>query len=73
MVFSSEFALFFLFFVLVSLFTCLDHFIGVFDYSVGPCFHLIMDNHEELFWTQNYFSREVLEPNFSIWVLLSVK
>ena len=25
-----------------------------------------MDSNEELFWTQNYFSQEVLEPNFSM-------
>ena len=36
---SREFALYFL----VSLFSCFDHFIGVFDYSVGQyvlsCYH----------------------------------
>ena len=45
---SREFALYFL----VSLFSCFDHFIGVFCYLVGrPCFHVIMefmDSHEEL-------------------------
>ena len=33
---------------------------------VGPCFHVTMDSDEELFLTQNCFSQEVLEPNFSI-------
>ena len=46
----------------VSLFTCFDHFIGVSAYSVGRS----MDSNEELFLTQNYFSQEVLEPNFSM-------
>ena len=54
---SREFSFFFL----VSLFTCFDHFIPVFYYSVGRS----MDSNKELFFTQNYFSQEVLEPNFS--------
>ena len=62
MEFSREFASLFYF---VSLFTCFDHFIGVFDYSVGRCcFDVIMDSDEELFLTQNCFEQEVLEPNF---------
>ena len=47
-----EFALY----VLVSLFSCF-----------GPCFHTIMeliDSEKELFLTE-FFSQEVLEPNFS--------
>ena len=41
---SREFALYFL----VSLFSCFDHFIGVFDYSVGrsmlSCNHGVQGN-----------------------------
>ena len=55
---SREFALYFL----VSLFSCFDHFMGVFDYSVGrsmlSCFHVIMefmDSDEELFLAEKLF------------------
>ena len=43
------------FFLLVSLFTCFDHFIGVFDYSVGPCFLVIKDGDDELFSNTKLF------------------
>ena len=61
-----EFALYFL----VSLFSCFDHFIGVFDYSLGRSmlsrYQELIDSEEELFLTENCFSQEVLEPNFSM-------
>ena len=55
---------------LVSLFNCFNHFIAVFDYSVGrsmlSCYHGVhfMDSDEELLLAQNCFSQEVLEPWF---------
>ena len=53
MAFSREFALCFL----VSLFAYFDHFIVVFDYSVGrsllSCNHGFMDSNEELFFFKN--------------------
>ena len=55
----------FAFFFWVSLFTCFDHFFGVFDYSVGRSM-FFMDMDEELFLTQNCFSQEVLKTYFSM-------
>lgn len=47
---SREFALYFL----VYLFSCFDHFIGVFDYSVGRfIYYGVHGQREELFLTQN--------------------
>ena len=60
MAFSREFALFFVFFFLVSLFNCFDHILSkcsIIQY-VGPCFHVIMkfmDSDEELFRTKIVF------------------
>ena len=57
---SREFSLFFFFLFLCSLvLTILSRCFQY--YSVGRS----MDSNKELFLTQNYFSQEVLEPNFS--------
>ena len=64
----------FSFFFPASLFSCVDYFIGVFDYSVGrsmfSCNHRVpgQPRDKQLFFlrTQNCFSQEVLEPYFSM-------
>ena len=63
---SREFALYFL----VSLFSCFDHFFGVFDYSVGrsmlSCYHGVHGLRRRAFsGTKWFFARSII-PNFSM-------
>ena len=63
---SKEFALFFL----VSLFSCFDHFMGAFDYSVGrsmlSCYHGVHGLRRRAFsGTKLFFARSII-PNFSM-------
>ena len=63
---SREFALYFL----VSLFSCFDHFMGVFDYSVGrsmlSCYHGVHGLRRRAFsGTKSFFARSII-PNFSM-------
>ena len=63
---SREFALHFL----VSLFSCFDHFIDVFDYSVGrsmlSCYHGVHGQRGRAFsGTKLFFARSII-PNFSM-------
>ena len=63
---SREFALYFL----VSLFSCFDHFMGVFDYSVGrsmlSCYHGVHGLRRGAFsGTKLFFARSII-PNFSM-------
>ena len=62
---SRELALHFL----VSLFSCFDHFIGVFDYSVGrsmlSCYHGVHEQRRRAFSdTKLFFARSI---GFLIW------
>ena len=63
---SREFALYFL----VSLFSRFDHFMGVFDYSVGrsmlSCYHGVHGLRRRAFsGTKLFFARSII-PNFSM-------